>query len=147
LRDWGPLPLILMAAAFMYAGYMPYHGYEPDMNYFQARILFIRQSGLLNFYAFRTHSDLTYPPLAAAVMGVTRFIEPQVDTAHSIVTNAADDFALTPAIIVSIKVIPVLADFILVVVVYVWLRRRPVLRWLIPLLLALSPTLVIDSAW
>ncbi len=45
------------------------------------------------------------------------------------------------------KVLPVVCELILIVVAYAWLRDRPVLRWLIPGILAVYPGLIATSAW
>jgi Gpi18-like mannosyltransferase len=45
------------------------------------------------------------------------------------------------------KILPVACELILIVVVYGWLRDTPVLRWLIPGLIAIYPGLIATSAW
>jgi len=51
-----------------------------------------------------------------------------------------------PQFVFFFKIFPVLADGLLIAVLYVLLRRERLLRWLIPGLLAIHPALVANSA-
>lgn len=139
LRRWGPLVLILVLALMIRIGYMPGVGYKPDLNYFSSWMQIVGRYGLLDFYNHRSPTAIIYPPVSAFLIAVTQ-------AAQTIFLPGRDTLT-DSGYITLIKVIPVLADLVLIGLVYVWLLNVAVYRWLIPLLLAALPTLVVISAW
>lgn len=90
-------------------------------------------SGIFNLYK---NSPAGYPPLflmfttiVASIQNVTPY-----DNFH-------------PLILPLYKLLPIAAELALILVALVWLRAKPILRWVLPLILSLHPGLVATTAF
>ncbi len=130
------LPILLIAIAVR-VGYMPGFG-QSDLDIFGRWVGTLQHTGLLSFYA-QPDSSRPYPPIAMALFGVAALLEPWL--------GPGSFMRRDPLFLASLKVMPVMFDIALIGVACYWLRRRPILRWLIPAILAVYPGVVILSAW
>jgi Gpi18-like mannosyltransferase len=118
---WLPLVFIVGAAVLIRIPYLPGNGFLGDLGNFQVWISQIQQHGLFHFYD--VVQQRPYPPVSIFLLA-----------------SANGD-------IPSIKLPSVIAEVLIVVASYGWLRRDRLLRWLIPGLLAIHPGLIITTAW
>ena len=138
LRLWGPLILILALALGLRSGYMSGLGFEGDLSADIDWIKTIQSGGLLNLYANQTQT-LIYPPISMIIFGTVGLLQTTFFPGPATLQS--------PTFIVLLKLFPVLCELALIAAVYIWLRRKPLLCWLIPGLLAIHPALVATSAW
>src|SRR5260221_4794730 len=134
-RTWRLLIPILILALLMRVGYLSGLGLRSDLELNTSWASSVYQNGLFNLYK---QNPPDYPPIYMAMLGVVaRLAAPY--GALNVDTNAE--------LVRLLKLFPVLADLLMITVVYGWLRRRPNMRWLIPGLLAIYPGVFADSAW
>ncbi len=139
---WLPLLPIMVAGLFLRLVYLPIVAYYGDLEHFASWVYTINRDGMLNFYnpIFRFATwDRTYPPLSTLLFGAVR-----------VLYGGAPFPAMgmrEPLYVALLKLAPMLCELLLIVAAYVWLNRRPVLRWVIPGLLAIYPGLIATTAW
>lgn len=136
-REWLPLSLILVIALIVRLGYLPYIGYQVDFLWNLKRAAAIQHNGLFKVYQVK---DTDYPPVVLMLFGIVGALQAWRGGALNLST--LND----PTLITLFKIFPLVADFALIVVLYYWLRKERWLCWLIPLTLAISPGLLLDSA-
>lgn len=90
-------------------------------------------------FSFYSYVDSNHPPLFPVMNGLSRAV-----TEIPAVKAFLEPLGFNNEI--RLKLFPVLADLILIVVVYQWLKDRGYLRYLIPLLLVIHPAFVAVSA-
>lgn len=133
---------ILALALVLRIGFIADVLYKGDLEHFGIWINVIQARGLFHFYDpwLRMGAwDRAYPPfstLAFGAVGATYGV-------HVLTQASLRD----PVFIILMKLFPVACELGLIVAAYFWLKERPVLRWLIPSLLAIYPGLIVTSAW
>jgi glycosyl transferase family 87 len=142
-RTWLPLAVILCVAAALRFGYMRQPGFQADMVWNARRATAVYHVGLFNLYRV-VPSD--YPPVYLSILGIVGAFQnwlglPQPPILTETVMTLDD-----PTLMFLLKVFPVAGDLLLIGVVYAWLRRDRVWRWIIPGALAVTPALIFDSA-
>ncbi len=152
-RGWRPLLLILALAVIMRVGYLPGIALITDIGYSAGWGAYVACHGLANLYQQPDYDSgqnvktSNYPPVFMAMLGLAAttqdLIGPRIPDAENIFLFTAR----TPQFLALLKFFPVLGDLGLIVVVCAWLRQRSRWYWLIPLLLAIHPAMIIDSAW
>jgi Gpi18-like mannosyltransferase len=152
-RGWRPLLLILALAVIMRVGYLPGIALITDIGYSAGWGAYMARHGLANLYEQPDYDQgqnvktSNYPPVFMAMLGLAAtaqdIIGPRIPDSENIFLFTAR----TPQFLALLKLFPVLGDLGLIVVVYAWLRQRSRWYWLIPLLLAIHPAMIIDSAW
>jgi hypothetical protein len=157
ISRWFILVVILIAAFLVRLALMFGKGYSPDLECFQYWINVIQDHGILPFYNYPKPNALTYPPVSTLLMKTTLVFQQIL---------IAPPFTLdNPRYVFSLKWVPVAADLLLIAVSYFWLHSlktskesdnhrqanrlslTALLPTIIPLILAFSPLLLIDSAW
>src|SRR5258708_3980532 len=134
-RQWRLLLPILIMALIMRVGYLPGLGFRSDLELNVGWATSVYEHGLFNLY--KQHPP-DYPPVYMAMLGVV---------AELAAPHGALNVDTNGELVRLLKLFPVLADLLMIAVVYGWLRRKPTLRWLIPGLLAIYPAVFADSAW
>ncbi|MBI5667838.1 MAG: DUF2029 domain-containing protein [Chloroflexi bacterium] len=141
-RRWLLLVPIICLALFVRWLYVPDVAYRGDLAHFTRWVRLISQYGVFRFYDDRLRMgtwDRTYPPLATLIfdgVGAVYGAAP-----HPLVALRDQDYVLL------LKLIPVASEVAIIAAAYAWLINRPVLRGLIPALLAVSPGLIATTAW
>ena len=92
-----------------------------------------------HIFSFFSHVDSNHPPLFPVMNGLSRAV-----TEIPAVKTFLEPLGFNN--VVRLKLFPVLADLILIIVVYQWLKDRQYLRYIIPLLLIAHPGLINVSA-
>ncbi|HLY26296.1 MAG TPA: hypothetical protein VKQ72_08145 [Aggregatilineales bacterium] len=131
---WRVLVVVLVAFLFRvgYVTYTPGPGDSDLVTYINWAKLGL-QRGLFPIYV---HGWPDYPPV---YVGISYLI-------GVIATVRGISFS-DPAVTLMFKIVPIAADLLIVGIVAVWAHTKPVLRWLVPGLLAVSPGLIIVSTW
>jgi hypothetical protein len=133
---------ILVLALLLRAGFVTDILYRGDIEHFAIWINIIQARGLFHFYDpwLRMGAwDRAYPPLATLSFGAVG-----ASYGVHVLTQAS---LQDPLFIVLMKLFPMACELGLIAAAYYWLRERPVLRWLIPGLLAIYPGLIVTSGW
>lgn len=141
-RRWLPLAGVLLLALVVRLNFITDPAYRGDLRHFAYWVRVIEQRGVFDFYDPELRLgvwDRTYPPLSTLAFGGILHLNGWAPP-----TREALQY---PNYIVLLKLLPVVSEIALIGAVYLWLLNRPVLRWLIPGLLAISPGLVATSAW
>jgi Gpi18-like mannosyltransferase len=134
---WLPLVVILGLAIALRGGRMIQPGFDSDLRWNLQRGDAVYHSGLFNLYRVLP-SD--YPPLYLSMLGIVGAVQNWLGA--PVPQWSVDD----PRLLFLLKLFPVAGDLALITVVYIWLRTKPVWRWIIPGVLAVVPGLIIDSA-
>ena len=140
--QWQTLIPILFLALVLRVVYFTDAAYHGDMDHFAVWVDLIRTKGPFDFYnpTLRVGTwDRTYPQLSTLAFDAIAVIHRPIWTFGNTLAD--------PVFTSLDKVLPVLCELALIVVVYAWLREKPVLRWLIPGLIAIYPGLIATSAW
>jgi Gpi18-like mannosyltransferase len=135
VKYWWSVPVLLVVAIVFRVGYITNTTGSIDLDYFIGWIGLLRQYGLFGIY----RSGINYPPLYITMlyfMGV-------LQTARGLPISLAQ-----PDMLFMLKIVPLVAELVMIGAVGVWVRRRKVIiRWAIPAWLAVSPGVIIITAW
>lgn len=141
-RRWIVLLPIFTIALLVRWHYAPDPGYVGDLDHFARWVRVIDANGVLHFYDADLRFgvwDRTYPPLSTLPFEAIRLIYGGAPQSRAALQD--------PVYVTLLKLMPMLAELGLIVAVYVWLIERPVLRTVIPSLLAIFPGLIATTAW
>src|ERR1041385_4239228 len=145
INSWGKylnLILIFSLALVLRVSTMPLNGNTGDMQSFGLWIQTIQKGGLFNFYNPGFHLeewDRTYPPLATYIFAALAFIP------NAELTNFNP--TMDHLVVALIKLFPVLCELAIVVIAIFWLREQKPWNYVTPVLLAISPGLILATAW
>jgi len=153
IRRWGPLVPILGLALALRLMYVPAVGFSHDIRDLGTFAETTHSVGLLSFY--RYSDQRLYPPIATAALALVGALHvalwpihiPFADPVLDVIFQPGFNPLTDPGLLALLKLPPLLAELLLVVVAYTWLRFRPSLRWIVPGLIAISPGLIADSMW
>jgi dolichyl-phosphate-mannose-protein mannosyltransferase len=131
---WKLIVIILIAFA-MRVGYLSTLGFAGDMTTFNgpwAKV--IEKDGLFNVY--REDETANYPPVYMVILWLSGIIQSPYNRS-----------LLEINFVIILKLFSVVAEIGIVVLAYRWLNSASLLKWLLPLGLALYPGLIATSAF
>jgi Gpi18-like mannosyltransferase len=129
------LVVILALAVGMRFAYLGVIGHG-DLQHFNAPwARTIQQEGLFRIYAF--DYAVNYPPLYLIMLSLVAAVQP--------ISNGSFYVYFDTQLLILLKLIPIVSEILLIIAVYYWLPRGNRLRWLIPVLLAVHPGLLITT--
>jgi Gpi18-like mannosyltransferase len=140
------LPIFLIALAIR-VYWLPEIGFIGDIEHFAVWMQIMEDEGVLRFYddEYRMGAwDRTYPPLSTFIFHGIRI---GYESVYGDMP-AERDVKRTPEFIRAMKMLPMIAELLIIVAVYTWLIDRSLLmRILIPGILAIHPGLIITTTW
>jgi len=135
LRRERILLILLAIGMIMRLNDLTHAGYLGDMVSFNMPwALSIQQFGLFRIYAVSPETN--YPPIYLFILGI----------ASTIVAPLKDN-SISLGFVVLTKLFSVIAELAIIGIVYRWLSPSTRLKWIIPLVLALSPGLIATTAF
>lgn len=136
------LVVIVAVTLWVRVHYAESPGFVPDLRSFAGWMKVIQTEGILHFYEpeFRLNeTDRTYPPLSTVSFAVLANIYGPLENERMEVQR--------PGFIALLKAMPIAAEMVLIIAVYIWLSPQPVVQRVISTALALYPALIVVSAW
>ncbi|MCC7448823.1 MAG: hypothetical protein IT324_15505 [Anaerolineae bacterium] len=139
---WGALVIILALALAIRLPLQSDMLYEGDTEHFAVWMNLMNNRGVFHYYDpyLRFGAwDRPYPPLATlSFYAISKLYGPPILYKHDL---------QNPHFIALLKLIPMIAEMAMIAAIGLWLRNRRVLGWLIPLLMAVYPGMIVTSAW
>src|SRR5215813_4929575 len=129
LSRWLPLALILLLAVAMRAPYVQRFGFRDDVEYYREWSTTIQKHGLFGYYRYQ--DGRLYPPVYSWVLA-------GIALARSLLIPGVDTLD-NPTLTFIVKFPQLVAELVLIAIVYFWLGRRKILQWAVPLFLAVNP--------
>ncbi len=133
-HEWILLALLAIAVVMRFDDltHARYLGDMVDFNIPWAQA--IQQFGLFKVYAMSPETN--YPPIYLFILGITSSIAPPMQGS-----------SISLGFVVLTKLFSVIAELTLIGIAYWWLPTNTRLKWVIPLVLALSPGLIATTAF